>query len=214
MVTAALAAGDPHGLARLTGLAAGAAALPGGRALPVAALVSWLLAESLGAYMLRNWVASGGIRRRHAAVDGMSVPVLLGHAGLAASGLTCWVIFLITGAAVPAWLAVGFLAPAIGLGVSTVTVWTPYPVRRAEHRARAAPSAARPISDEMLARALADEEMTAMLVDDLLASALSVAPARPRTRARSLEPLVPAVHGVLALVTFLLAMLAAVEAIT
>ena len=179
----------------------------------VAALVSWLLAESLGAYMLRTWVASGGIRKRHTR-DGMSAPVLFGHASLAACGLSCWVIFLITGAAVPAWLAVGFLAPAIGLGVSTVTVWTPYPVRRAARGAAAAPATARPISDEMLARALADEDMTAMLVDDLLAGALSAGHARPRSRARSLEPLVPAVHGVLALVTFLLAMLAAIDAIT
>ena len=58
------------------------------------------------------------------------MPLVLGHAGLAFAGFTCWVSFLISAVDPLAWLSVGFLAPAIGLGISTVTVWTPYPARR------------------------------------------------------------------------------------
>jgi hypothetical protein len=56
--------------------------------------------------------------------------VIFGHAGLAFAGFAGWVSYLVTGSPALAWLAVGFLAPAVGLGIFTVTVWTPYPARR------------------------------------------------------------------------------------
>src|SRR5215475_10112751 len=68
----------------------------GGRGLGVAALVSWLLAESLGAYMFRSWLTSisswrpsaGGSKRLETgAHDTMSPALILGHAGLALAGL-------------------------------------------------------------------------------------------------------------------------------
>jgi len=180
----------------------------------IATLVSWLLTESLGAYMLRAWIASGGLRLRDRRPDGMSLPVLFGHACLAATGLTCWVLFLITDSPIAAWLALGALAPAIGLGISTVTVWTPYPARRPA--AAAEPSAASPpASDESLARVLADRELTDRLVDDMVASVLAPDPARGRAGAtqQRAKALIPAAHGVLAVGTFLLGTLAAVGAI-
>src|SRR5258708_24560983 len=100
------------------------------RALALAAFASWLVTEALGAYMLRTLIISGNARRRGSRSDSMSVPVLAGHAGLAFSGFVCWVIFLATTSPVAAWLALGFLTPAIGLGISTVTAWTPYPAQR------------------------------------------------------------------------------------
>lgn len=101
-----------------------------GRALGIVTLVSWLITEGLGAYMLGTWIASGGTRQR-ARPDGLPQPVIFGHAGLAFTGLVGWVSHLVTGSPALAWLAIGFLFPAIGLGLSTVTVWTPYPARRA-----------------------------------------------------------------------------------
>ncbi len=248
------AAGSPHGCP----LAGGGAApgLADGRALAVAALVSWLIAEGLGAYMLGTWIAVGGPRQQRARPDGIPLPVIFGHAGMAFTGFAGWVSFLVTGSPALAWLAIGFLVPAVGLGISTVTVWTPYPARRAvepptgpggdgpasqgpgegglgDKRARDGPgghgsgsgaSAVPPghahgddvlagqVTDEMLARSLSDEVLTSRLVDDLLASMLAVdAPAARRPKG-NLAALIPAAHGVFAIATFLLAILAAVAA--
>ncbi|MGI9009144.1 MAG: hypothetical protein ACR2FU_23650 [Streptosporangiaceae bacterium] len=180
-----------------------------GHGLAVAALVSWLVAEVLGAWMLRRWILAGGASRAPGRGDGTSAPIVFCHAGLALAGLTTWVVFLVTWSATPAWLAIGFLAPAIGLGVSTVTTWTPYPVRPPP----APPVAPRPADDDdTLRRALASETLTGQLIDDLLARMLAEPDqaARPRSR---LAPLIPVLHGVAAIVTFLLTVLAAIAAI-
>jgi len=140
----------------------------------------------------------------------MSRPVLFGHAGLAATGLTCWVIFLATGSVVPAFLAVAILAPAIGLGISTLTVWTPFPARPAGETA--APP--RPVSDEAITRALADERLTERLVDHIVAGLLVARPERDRDTRQRAQVLIPAAHGMLAFVTFLLAILAIVSAVS
>ena len=176
--------------------------------------------------MLRNWFASGGARQRRtrldtarhgtgrmdrSRLDTISMPLVLGHAVLAFAGFTCWVSFLISAADPLAWLSLGFLAPAIGLGVSTVTVWTPYPVRRPE-RLRSAGAGQSGRTAETLGETLADEALTTKLVEDLLARMLAErAPSRrPRWQ---LAPLVPIVHGLLAITTFLLAVLAAIATI-
>ncbi len=197
---------------------------PAGRALALAAFASWLVTEALGAYMLRSWIISGSARQRRSHPDAISVPVLAGHAGLAFTGFVCWVIFLATASPVTAWLALVFLTPAIGLGISTVTVWTPYPARRRRkgpaghpdeprdvgraHRYEGNETASRSIPDDLLARTLADEELTGQLVDRLLAANLEQ-PGPPRLDYR---PLIPVAHGTMAIFTFLLVTLTAIGA--
>jgi hypothetical protein len=212
----------------------GAASPHQGGGLGLAALVSWLLAESLGAYMFRSWLAGGWRQRRgkgqdggqdDGGQDGGSGPLIVGHASLALAGFVSWVSFLASGTPAAAWLAIGFLAPAIGLGISTVTVWTPYPVRRPVSRARS-PGPARPdnrpqdtpgilVTNEMLDRVLASEALTGELVDDLVEKLLAKPVQPPQvSRGWQLAPVVPMLHGVLAIATFLLAMLAAINAVT
>jgi hypothetical protein len=180
--------------------------------LALPALVTWLLAEALGAYMARNWVRSGAAARRREHPDGMSLPVLLGHAGLNLAGLSCWVGFVVTGSRVAAWLAICLLVPAIGLGISTVSIWTPYPVARkyvdqqAEEESRAR---ARTIPDHVLAQSLDEEETARQLIDELLARNQEP---EARTLQMDARALVPLTHGVLAIATFLLTVLAAVSA--
>jgi hypothetical protein len=222
IVRASLTGGCMHGCL----LAAGAQAVSRhGRGLGTAALVSWLLAESLGAYMLRSWLSSGGRRKAGGAEaagprqETMSLALILGHAGLALAGLVSWVSFLISGLPALAWLAVGLLAPAIGLGISTVTIWTPYPARQpvpgksslhGDPSTRAGPPAIL-VTNEMLDRVLANEALTSDLVDDLVERMLAEPPpAKPASRGWRLAPVIPALHGVLAFATFLLAMLAAI----
>jgi hypothetical protein len=216
------APGRVHG--GLLAAANGIQAHPAGRSLAYVAFASWLLTEALGAYMLRSWIVSGDARKRHSRPDGMSLPVLAGHAGLAFTGFLCWITFLVTASPVPAWLALAFLTPAIGLGISTVTVWTPYPAHRGRV-ARASPAGPQhargpgelpqgnggppgSIPDALLHRALADEKLTAELVDHLLAANL-VQPEPPRLDVRAL---IPVAHGVMAIITFLLGTLAAIGA--
>jgi hypothetical protein len=171
------------------------------RSMAVVTLVVWLSAESLGAYMLSTWIRSGAARDRHAHPGTMSMPVLASHASMALSGLLAWSAFLITGSVVAGWLGIGLLAVGIGLGISTVTLWTPYPGRR-----RAPDRGRDVIPDDELARALADEAAAVRIVDDLLARNLAVDPPGLRIDPRAI---IPAAHGVLALVTFFLATLAA-----
>jgi hypothetical protein len=197
--------------------------------LAVGALVSWLLAEILGAYMLKNWVTSGAARLRKTRPDGMSLPVLLAHAGLNLTGMLCWVAFVATRSGIAAWLAILFLVPAIGLGVSTVSVWTPYPVSRdgpdAGADAGGGPadwSSAGPgghrdwgqsaIPDEVLARAMEDEAVARKLTEDLLVRNLAYEARTDRRMRLDPRAIVPLMHGVLAIVTFLLATLAAISA--
>jgi hypothetical protein len=153
--------------------------------LVVAALVSWLLTAAIGGYMLGTWIVRGGLRLQRAtkkwAGEAAGVPpaVVFGHAGAALTGLAVWASYLAAGWHPLAWAGVALIAAAIALGICTVTLWTPYPVRHD------------PL-EEMIAGPPAD-------------------PSSARRRARlHLSPLIPAGHGIAALATFMLAVLAAV----
>jgi hypothetical protein len=204
--------------------------MPSGHALPFYALVSWLLTELLGAAMVRGWIAGGGMhaaRQRPARPGAMSLPVLAGHAGLNLAGLICWICFVLSGAVALACLALAFMAPAIGLGISTVTIWTPYPgggrdaggsaEPGSEESRPPAPSTAelpaqsRVVPEDELKRRLSDDELAAQLVEELLSRSFAQPPARTVTW--SWRPLIPLGHGVLAIVTFLLAVLAAIASL-
>jgi hypothetical protein len=186
-----------------------------GHSLAVAALVTWLITEALGAFMVRGWIASGGAResrQRPPRPDAMSVPVLAGHAGLNAAGLLSWIIFVLAGPKPAAWIGLGLMAPAIGLGISTVTIWTPYPGPRYRDQPVTGPAAqlSRVLPDELVRRALEDERLARSLVEGLLERNQAAAPAR--TAGWNLRPLIPLSHGALAIATFILAILAAVAA--
>jgi hypothetical protein len=196
--------------------------MPTGRALDIATLVTWLVTESLGAFMVRSWIASGGARKarqRPAGPEVMSLPVLVAHAGLNAVGLLCWIVFVAFGPRLAGLLGLVFMVPAIGLGISTVAIWTPYPAPRLrDQSAGGAPEAhiasgsQQPgpgvLPDQLVKRALEDEELSQRLVDELIERNLVEPPVR--TVGFSMRPLVPAGHGALAIATFVLAVLSLV----
>jgi hypothetical protein len=184
----------------------------------IATLICWALTASIGARMLASMIARGGLRRPGSGGDHLPPAVLAGHFGLALTGLAVWIAYLLAGRTWLAWLAVGLLMPAIGLGISTVTLWTPYPglpgapqdplpgSEPARPRGRALVSQ---LPDEALSSALADEMMTGALVDDMIDTMLAGPPqARSASRWR-LRALIPVGHGLGATVTFLLAVLTA-----
>ena len=111
-----------------------------------ATLVAWLLTAASGAMLIRRWVAAGGLRRP-AVTAGTSTagtstagtspatlprPVIVGHFGLALSGLAIWASYLATGWHPLAWTAVGVLLPVVGLGMATLMAFLSGP-----HAARA-----------------------------------------------------------------------------
>jgi hypothetical protein len=106
-----------------------AAAAAPSRTLAFVTLITWLIDAGSGGYMLRTWIARGGLRRQRAS-DRLAPRVVFGHFGMASTGLLVWLSYLATSWIVLAWLAVGLLMLVIGLGVSTVTVWTPFPAHR------------------------------------------------------------------------------------
>ena len=178
-----------------------------------ATLIVWLITASLGAFMLRTWLARGGLSAERAKAGGLPPQLIFGHAAAAITGLLAWVVFVASGIRPFAWTAVALMILAVGLGLSTVTLWTPYPARKPgerrladEARGSLAPSGSLPggtapdaepsfeVTDEMIARFLADP--------------------RPAPEPRPIRPnpavLVPVAHGFAAIATFALALMSAI----
>ena len=177
-----------------------------------ATLISWLVTASLGGYMLRTWLARGGLRRERARAGGLPPPLIFGHAGLAISGLLIWAAFVASEARALAWTAVGVLMVTVGLGLCTVTLWTPYPARRPGERRDATPSgeAAVVISDAAADPAGESGPQAYQVTDEMIARLLDDPFPGPRHPIRpNPAVLVPIAHGFAAIATFVLAVTAA-----
>jgi hypothetical protein len=202
--------------------------------LAIATLVCWAFTASLGGYMLRSLIARDGLRRQLGVRDGLHPGVLVAHFSLALTGLVTWICYLVTAAEPVAWLAVGLLVPGIGMGITTVTLWTPYPrPPGADQPGQAPPGQAPPgqappgqappvlappgeqashgrLTDEALARALADEALTRKLIDEMIASLPAEAAQQAQKKPKSSPAgLIPIMHGLGAVVTFALAVVTA-----
>lgn len=178
-----------------------------GQPLAIAAVTVWVITVSIGVYMLRTWIVRGGLRRQRSTGVGVPPVVVFGHASAALSGLVFWVGFLTMGSDPLAWLGVVMITVAIALGIGTVTLWTPYPVvvPPAGGPGELVPSAAeRPV-------VAGDSPDTVTVTDEMIASLLAQ-PLPARRRRLKLLPLIPVAHGFAALATFMLAVLAAVNA--
>lgn len=184
-----------------------------------ATLVSWLVTASLGAFMLRTWLARGGLGRERAKTGGLPPQLIFGHAATALTGLLVWVAFVASGARPLAWAAVALLMVAVGLGLCTVTLWTPYPARKPGERREPAAADAAPgavdAADAAPAAAAAPrppDQPEFEVTDEMIARLLS--DPFPASRHRPIRPnpavLVPVAHGFLAIATFTLAVLSTI----
>jgi hypothetical protein len=197
-------------------------------------LISWLVTASLGAFMLRTWLARGGLRRERVRPGGLPPQLIFGHATLAISGLLVWAGYVASGAHALAWVAVGTLVLAVPLGLCTVTLWTPYPARRPGERRPAAGSggmtevvipdtAAAAVEAVRAADARAERtdpdapdvsgDLGAIEVtDELITRLLTEEPGGLRPGAIRPNPavLVPLAHGFMAIATFVLAVMSAI----
>jgi hypothetical protein len=167
-----------------------------------ATLVSWLITASLGAFMLRTWLSRGGLRRERAKQGGLPPQLIFGHATAAVTGLLIWAAFLASGIRPLAWAAVGLLMAAIGLGLCTVTLWTPYPARK-PGRPRSLHPDGPHSSPDLLAVEVTDEMIARLLAEPVRAT-------RPRPIQLDPAVLVPVAHGFLAIGTFVLAVMSTI----
>jgi hypothetical protein len=196
--------------------------------LAYATLIAWLIAGAAGLYMFRTWLSRGGLRDQRARRDGLPPGVFFTHLTLGAVGFCAWVGYLATGLDALAWAGVVLLMPGIGLGICTVTLWTPYPTLPPPRpEGDLGPGGAGPatgmlatpteetmasqFSNEALARTLSSEALASRLINE----ALSSLPQQPRRGQKSrghLAALIPAGHGLAAAVTFVLAVVTAISA--
>ena len=180
--------------------------------LGLAALIAWLFTASIGGYMLRTWVARGGLRRQRATGVGVPPGVVFGHASAALTGLTVWISYLSSGWRPLAWAGVVLICVAICLGIGTVTVWTPYPVRPdpgPDGEQEAAADGVRAARGLERRQAEAAGSHDAFTVTDEMIASLLAEPSPPRRSRRHLLPLIPAIHGFAAMATFLITLTAA-----
>ena len=193
-----------------------------------ATMLSWLVTVSLGAFMLRTWLARDGLRRERVREGGLPPLLIFGHAALALTGLLLWIGYLADGARPLSWAGVGALMVTVCLGLCTVTLWTPYPARRPGERRVSgtadAPAATPGTAEVSAAAALTqasspavdaddDDDQGAFQVTDEMIARLLADPF-PVKHPRSIRPnpavLVPVAHGFGAIATFVLAVMTAI----
>lgn len=182
--------------------------------MPFATLLSWLVTASLGAFMLRTWLARGGLDRERAREGGLPPPLIFGHAALALTGLLLWIGYLASGARPVAWAGVGALMLTVCLGLCTVTLWTPYPARRPGERRAGGPADALGVAPDTAEAPLgADDDQAPYQVTDEMIARLLADPS-PVRRPGPIRPnpavLVPVAHGFAAIATFVLAVMTAI----
>ena len=89
----------------------------------IAALVTWVITAGFGAFMLIRWATRGGVRKVDGAETHLPPVRVFTHFGLAAAGLIVWIIYLVTGATLLAWIAVADLVLVAIIGVVMVRQW-------------------------------------------------------------------------------------------
>ena len=83
----------------------------------VAALISWFVTAFVGLYLLAVWLIENDVKHRGAA-SRLPAPVISGHVLLALTGLTVWVLHLLSGSAAWGWAALGILAAEASAGTA------------------------------------------------------------------------------------------------
>src|SRR5215211_4676018 len=90
----------------------------------IAALLTWLITAGVGFFMLIRWATRGGLREVPGVGTNFPRARVFAHFGLAAAGLIVWIIYLVTGNTLWAWIAAADLVLVALLGGLLVRQWT------------------------------------------------------------------------------------------
>jgi len=168
----------------------------------LAALACWIVTAAAGLYLLAGWLTRTPTGRRRIRASGPPPAVIGSHAGLGLAGLGIWIAFMATAEPALSWIAVGITFLAAGLGMATLLSAMPDPQRPA---AASTVTAGAPTASTTTASAPTASTTTGSTVT------ASTVTAGPRTSGRP-PVIVIALHGVLATVTILVVLLAAIGA--
>lgn len=150
-----------------------------------AALVSWLLTATLGLYMFTIWLIEDDGQEGGAGYRRLRAPVVFSHVGLAVIALVIWLVHLYIDLGRLAWVPIALLAVVAVLGVTMFTRWVPV------HR---------------LANAQARQLAEARVGAD--GSPLPVLPVTGLPPERNFPVTVVALHGIFAVITVVLVLIA------
>jgi hypothetical protein len=91
----------------------------------IVALISWIITAGFGAFMLATWVRSGGLRPDPGVTEThFPPPRVFSHFLLAAAGLIVWIVYLVVGNSVLAWIAFADLIVVAVIGDVLVIRWS------------------------------------------------------------------------------------------
>lgn len=92
-----------------------------------AALITWILTAGGGFVMLAIWLRNGGMDQNSPASASTNPlvrpPLILGHFGLAATGLVLWIIYVASDSDALAWIAFVLLLVVALLGFTMLAIW-------------------------------------------------------------------------------------------
>ena len=167
--------------------------------LDLAALIAWEVTVAAGTWLVVNWIADGGLRRRYTRVAGVPRAVIVGHFTLALIGLGIWIAFMVTGLPALAWAAVAVVLLVAGLGMATLAGGLPQQPQPGD-RSREPQPAATGLPGPRSTRT----RSTSAALQPKRMPAIDVPPGKPVTAI--------ALHGTLASATILIVVLAAIGA--
>jgi manganese efflux pump family protein len=173
----------------------------------IAALIAWLVTAAAGGYLLGSWLSHGGTLRSRVGGTGSPPAVIIGHFGLALTGLVIWVVYLVVGWAALAWTAVGMLLLVAGLGMSALTIGLPGLPRLPGLPNRPVLAVASTAATGAATTGAATTGAAA--ADSAGASAVAASSDPAPSVKRDLSPLIVVGHGAFAVTTMLLVLLAA-----
>jgi hypothetical protein len=165
--------------------------------LDLAALIAWEVTVAAGTWLVVNWIADGGLRRRYTRVAGVPRAVIIGHFTLALVGQGIWIAFMVTGVSALAWAAVAVILLVAGLGMATLAGGLPQ-----ESQPGGGPREPQPASTGLPRHRSARTGPASTGLQPARMPAIEVPPGKPVTAI--------ALHGTLASATVLIVVLAAI----
>ena len=108
----------------------------------IAALIAWVFTALGGFVMVGQWISRGGLRQQRGGATRFPAGLVFSHLGLAAGGLVVWIAYLLTNQTRLAWVAFVLLIPVALLGFLMLARWIPVYQGRAVTAAAQQPRAA------------------------------------------------------------------------